>query len=976
MIDLAAGRLRVDGRPVELRPKTWDVLCALAERPGDLVTKNELLDLVWADTAVSEGTLNKSIGELRVALDDGRGDASCIETVPRRGYRWIGAATIVPRGGARRPAPAEPPAPEPFGVAADDAGGDVERAPIVARDDEIARLDALFARARAGRRQVAFVTGEAGAGKTTIVEHFLDRLVRVTDGGAALVLHGQCLETTGPHEPYLPLLDGLERLCRDPRWGDRVTPVLRRCAPSWIAQMPTLAAPPEAAAPAPGSMLRELVTAVDELAREHALVLVLEDAHWADLATTDACGALGKRRDPARLLLLVTQRGAEALALQHPIVAVRRDLVSRGAAEEIALVPFVGDELGAYLAARCPGLERHGEILGWLLQQTAGNPLFVRLVLDEWIARGMVEPSPGGWSLRGAPEEMRGTVPDSLRALLERQVARLEAHERAVLEAASVRFGPFHPASIAAAATMEPDEVDAVCERVAQRGQLLRACGEAIAADGRLAEQYAFLHATVQAVVAAGLPSARRRRLHLAAADQLEREHSARPQSVSSLLALHYEAGGDPSRAVRHLRESARQAMHRDSPRDAIVILERAIELIDAAPGMPDAENVRLHVLVYLTHARQLAFGFIDKQVAELWLRTSELAAANQDDRERLIAEAGRIIVSCVSARYAEAEELIRSTLPLVGRVEDPDARKTFLFTAATTRYRMGAMADSCAMFEAGLRIRHVGDPIPGAEMDALLMSQYAPAVALAGRPDEVRRLTHESMRLAREHSKYSECVTGTLVSWALAIVGDYAEAVPIAERSLEIAVAEGFRTWTTRPLYVIGMSEILGGRVDDGIVKVREGLEGRRGDGQWVDHSAMCCLFADALMNAGRDGADELVDEAAEFLTTRGELFAESEILRLRAKRRVVEGGAAAEAEAESLLRRSLDLADLRGIRWHALLAATDLARLLDGQGRREEAVLLLRPAFAAVSGGAHLEAVLGAEELLRDLAPVSAAV
>lgn len=973
VIDLAAGRLRIDDRPVELRPKTWDVLCALAERPGDLVTKNELLDLVWADTAVSEGTLNKSIGELRVALDDGRDDASCIETVPRRGYRWVGAATIVPRGGARRQAPATtaPPAleAEPFAAA-----DDVERAAIVARDDEIARLDALLARAKAGRRQVVFVTGEAGAGKTTIVEHFLDRVARLGEGGAAVVLHGQCLETTGPHEPYLPLLDGLERLCRDSRWGEHVVAVLRRCAPSWVAQMPTLAASPDAAPPAPGSMLRELVTAIDELARERPLVLVLEDAHWADLATTDACGALGKRRDAARLLLLVTQRGAEALALQHPIVAVRRDLVSRGAAEEIALAPFVGDELGAYLAARCPGLEQHGEILDWLLQQTAGNPLFVRLVLDEWIARGMVAPSGNDWVLRGEPEEMRRTVPDSLRALLERQVARLEDDERAVLEAASVRVGPFHPASLAAAVSMEPDAVDAICESVARRGQLLRACGETIAADGRLAEQYAFLHATVQTVVAAGLPAARRRRLHLAAAEQLEREHPARPQSVSALLALHYEAGGDPARAVRHLRESARQAMHRDAPRDAIVILERALELIDATPGMPDAENIRLLVLVYLTHARQLAFGFIDKQVAELWLQSSELAAANQDERERLIADAGRIVVSCVSGRYGEAEDVIRSALPLMDRIEDPDARKTFLFAAGTTRYRMGAMADSCAMFEAGLLLKHVGDPIPGAEMDALLMSQYAPAVALVGRPDEVRRLTHESMRLARAHSKYSECVTGTLVSWALAIVGDYAEAVPIAERAFEIAAAAGFRTWTTRPLFVIGMSEILAGRVDDGIAKVREGLDGRREDGQWVDHSAMCCLFAEALMGAGRDGADALIDEAAEFVATSGELYAESEILRLRARHRLLDGGD--PAQVESLQRRALELADLRGIRWHSLLAAADLARLLDGDGRRDEAASLLRAAVAAVAGGVHLDAVRSADELLRGFAPVSAAV
>jgi len=97
VLDLAAGCLRVDDRTIELRPKTWDVLCALVEGAGRLVTRTELLDRVWPDTAVAEGILNKSIGELRTALADSRGEPRCIETVSRRGYRWIGNARIVAR---------------------------------------------------------------------------------------------------------------------------------------------------------------------------------------------------------------------------------------------------------------------------------------------------------------------------------------------------------------------------------------------------------------------------------------------------------------------------------------------------------------------------------------------------------------------------------------------------------------------------------------------------------------------------------------------------------------------------------------------------------------------------------------------------------------------------------------------------------------------------------------------------------------
>lgn len=955
-MDLPAGRLSLDGRFVELRPKTWEVLRALVARPGDLVTKNELLDLVWPETAVTEGTLNKSIGELRAALDDSREAPRCIETVPRRGFRWIGQARVVEAtdvevadlGRAAAAPPQEPVTAPP---------------PLVARSRELALLEAALGRARAGRRQVVFVTGEAGAGKTTLVDHFLQY---VTAAGT-LVAHGQCLETAGLHEPYLPLLDAFTRLAGDPGCGHEVATTFRRCAPAWVAQMPTLTAPggEASAAPAPGSMLRELVTAVDEVARDRLLVVVVEDAHWADLATTDACAALARRRDPARLLLVVTMRGAEAMLSDHPIVAVRRDLVPRQVAEEIVLVPFADDEAKAYVASRCPGLEHSRDTMEWLQQQTAGNPLFVRLVLDEWIARRLVAADDdGAWSLRGDAEQMRSTVPDSLRDLLERQFARLGAAERALLEAASVRVGAFTAASVAAAAGVDPDDAEELCESIVRRGRLLRDAGEAVGADGRFADQVAFLHASVQNVVAAGLTSSRRRRLHLAAAEQLEKENAGRTVSVAALLAFHYEAAGDVARAVSHHLAAAKLAMHRDAPRDAIAMLEGALALIDANPDLPGPAAERIVVLKYLSHARQLAFGFVESQVSELWSLTSDLATATENFQERIVADAGRIVAGCVAGRYAESEEVVRAALPFVERVSDPGTIKTFLFAAGTLRYRMAMMADSCAMFDRALAIPHEGDPLPGSDLDALLMSQYSPAVALSGRADEVRRLAEVSLARAKAHSQYCECVTAALLSWALVLLRDHEVATPIAERTYEIAEACGLTTWSRRALVILGLSSMGSGRIDEGIAQMRIGLAGCREEGQICDHSAMLCLFAEALLDAGREGAGDCLREAAEVAAEIGELYSESEIHRLKA--RILRADGATVADLEPLLRRAIDLAQLRGIAWHALLSASDLADLLLDEGRGVEARPMLASALAAVAGGESLAAVVRARDLL----------
>ena len=151
-----AGYLRSGDRAISLRPKTWAVLCYLAERPGMLVSKEELLDAVWGGIAVTEATLTKSISEIRDALHDEVRHPRFVETVHRRGFRFVSA--IGGTGMAQPRLPASAPRPPVH---------------VVAREAEITRLHELLEVAAGGIRQTVFVTGEAGIGKTTLVEAFL-----------------------------------------------------------------------------------------------------------------------------------------------------------------------------------------------------------------------------------------------------------------------------------------------------------------------------------------------------------------------------------------------------------------------------------------------------------------------------------------------------------------------------------------------------------------------------------------------------------------------------------------------------------------------------------------------------------------------------------------------------------------------------------------------------------------------------------
>src|SRR5262245_23801789 len=333
-LDLRAGLLLSGRKPIPLRPKTWSVLRYLAERPGVLVTKRELLDAVWADAVVDESVLSKSIGALRVALGDSFRTPHVIETVQRRGFRFI--TPLNGQSSARRTTDeAEGNRPNSATTIGDrSANGQGLSSPsFVGRDEELCRLGELLALSRTGRRQVVFITGPAGIGKTALVEAFLTSTAVHATAMPASVARGFCVEQLGPREPYMPVLEALGRLTRRPD-AHRLTDLLRRVAPTWLAQTPWLIGEEEAARSLehrlqfvrPERMLREFTILMEELTAEGPLVLVLEDLHWSDPSTVDLLSVLGEREEAARLLVIGTYRSAEAAVHEHPVLHGARTL--------------------------------------------------------------------------------------------------------------------------------------------------------------------------------------------------------------------------------------------------------------------------------------------------------------------------------------------------------------------------------------------------------------------------------------------------------------------------------------------------------------------------------------------------------------------------------------------------------------------------------------------------------------------------
>jgi hypothetical protein len=271
----------------------------LLRNPWRIISRQEFEQHVWVGTHVTQSVLRVCIWELRQALGDTKEVPQYIETVGQQGYRFC--TTTWHAGAATH-----------------------QESPFVGRQAELDALQAALGHAQDGALQLVFVSGDPGIGKTALVRQFLSQ---VSTTSPLWIGTGQCIEHFGYGEAYLPLLEALGRLGREPGSASFMA-ALRRAAPMWMAHMPQLVAPDEleglrrqVQGMQSERMLREFVEALTVITQETVVVLVLEDLQWSDTATVEALSYLARRPEPLRLLVLSTYRPVEVIVRGPPVVS-------------------------------------------------------------------------------------------------------------------------------------------------------------------------------------------------------------------------------------------------------------------------------------------------------------------------------------------------------------------------------------------------------------------------------------------------------------------------------------------------------------------------------------------------------------------------------------------------------------------------------------------------------------------------------
>lgn len=921
-LDVANARLQRGAASVPLRPKTLAVLHCLIRRPGRLVTKEELIAAAWAGAAVSDWVLTRVVRELRSCLGDDARRPRIIETVHRRGYRFIA-----------------PVAAEPVAAAAAADG-------IVGREGDLSTLATWWQQACAGANVVGFVLGDPGMGKTALVDAFVGTLD--PSPRRALVARGHCVEQFGAAEPWLPLVEALGRLCADPETGPLLVGVLRRWAPAWLVQLPGILSPDECealerrlGATTQERMLREFAAAVAALPAP--LLLVLEDLHWSDAATLDVVSMLVRRPDAGRLLVLGTFRPVDVVVRDHPLRALQLALRGRERCRELWLAPLDAAATRCLVERRWPGLAEAETLARVVHEHTDGNPLFLVNVVAYLAASGAVAAAAGGWQIRADAPQLAAEVPTQLQPLVMAQVSHLDGGDREVLEAASLAGRRFSAAAIAAALGLDLVAAERRLAAMAETGRLLCADGDSVWPDGTTAGAFRFTHFFYQSVIRERVPPALRRRLHERIAACLERAWGDERDEVAADLAHHLEASGQPERAVAYFARSGERALARGAAREAEMLVRRALAIVGALPPTPEreAQSAALHVTLGRVLAPATSPGA--EAVEASYLRALRLSEGPGAARARFESQFALTVTYVAQARFEEARAAVRDMGAMLAALPEPSGTFAGSFLTGAIEYHSGSLAVARTLLE-----RCVASPPAPATLGldlGLIASSWLGLTTLhLGRVDAAR--TRLAQALERSAGLDAPVNRGFVVQ-----TGCFANMILRDAGGIDAWAAIGLGLEGLPAVHAIGRfsrgrAASLRGDHRPALAEMRAGLEAYRATGQRVALPALLAALADAVLATGDAGAaDAAVREAQAIAAATGEIRQLAELHRLDGILAGVD-----RRRADACFQRAVAVAQEQGALWLELRAAASAARAALDSGAASPTRRARRRQLAAV--------------------------
>jgi predicted ATPase/DNA-binding winged helix-turn-helix (wHTH) protein len=936
---LAAQRLLLEGdTPVRLGSRAFDILAALVERAGEVVSKEELIARAWPQTFVEESNLRIQISALRRALGEGQDGHRYLVSVPGRGYNFV--APVRPE----EPSQAPPPRTAPTGL----HNLPLALTRMIGRDEAVAALVS-----RLSRQRLVTIVGPGGIGKTTVALAVAERMIESYEHGVWLV-------------DLAPLADP-------------------RLVPSAVATVLRLEVRTED--PLPGLVAslgdKRMLLLLDNC--EHVIAAATSLAA-AILSGTPGINILATSREP---LGVEGEREHRLGPLGGPQPSPR--LTAAKAAAFPAVRLFV--ERVTAIVEDFVLTDANAPLVGEICSRLDGLPLAIEFAAPRVEVLGLEGLAAGlDHSLPLLTARRRAAIPRhrTMRTVVDWSYGLLSEDEQRFFRTIGIFAGGFTVDAAAAVATDAPgtriDAIDRLADLVAK---------SLVVADVSGARPRFRLLDTTRAYAIEKLDASGEReqvaRLHAEhyrnLFERAEGEAAARPagewladyvpeiDNLRTALDWAFSPGGEAAIGVALTAAAVPLWLRLSLLEECRGRAERALAALGAGASRDVRHEMKLHAAVgaSLTNSR----GSNSPEISVAYTRALEIAESLDDAEYRLRALWGLWAYHTTSGRHRVALELAQRFYALAAERPDPNDRLSGEVMIGVSQHYLGDLPSARRHLEHVL----VGYVTPDQTSHIIrfhndqrvVMSAFLARVLwLQGFPDQATRAAHSSVENARAaNHTISLCLALAHAACPLALLtGDLAAAEHYGTMLLNHSTRHALGRWRACGRSFQGVLVIQRGDVITGLRLLRAGLD-EFGEAGSSLLQFLAFLMAEALGRAGQY-ADGLaaIDEAIARSERTAELWAVAELMRVRGELLLLQGATGAAAAAEGLFRQALDWARRQGASSWELRAATSLARLLlISQRRSAHAMAVLQPVYDRFTEGFDTADLIAAKQLLDEL-------
>ena len=860
-----------------------------------------------------------------------------------------------------------------------------EMTPLIGRDLEVGLLQQRWEQAAEGMGQVVLVIGEAGLGKSRLVQTLKEH-VRHADGGARSGDSTRMTLRNGPaivewrsspqfqNSSLYPAIDYFERCCGFERDDDSQTKLdklidllsmLNFDGDEQVALLAGLLSIPLGDRYPPLTLdpqrqkertFETLVEWLRELSYEHPVLFVIEDLHWVDPTTLEFVEDFVSQGFNDSILTLLTFRPEFVTPWQ-----------SMAHQTQIALNRLTKRQIGEMVAITVGAENVPQPVIDQIVDRTDGVPLFVeeftRMVVesDSFTADPEASATTSG-SFR--TREIPATLQDLLMARLDRINANIE-----VIQLGAAIGREFSHQLISIASPLAETELHAELEKLVG--------ADVLVSRGRGPRtRYHFKHALIQDAAYGSLVKKTRKAFHRSIAEAFESEFPETAETQPELLALHWTEAGEGAQAIDYWEQAGTRSLQRRAHKEAIQQLRCGLELIAGQPESPARIEQELRMQTALGVPLQATIGYSAPEVEQAYSRAHKLSAQLGLTTDQFPVLYGMFRYYMLQAKYPKSRELGQLLLTIAEETQSPH------YLIAANRARGGPPVYEGRHQEAVPFLERVIGIEPTRELRAEVdrfdvvdpwiaaRSYLSWATWLMGYPDQSLAHSNEAVSIAEglDHS-FSQALALSFSQWVHQFRCDVAQTRATAESALAIAQEHGFAFWYGWCGVMRGWAVAQQGQAKEAIAEIRQGIKDWRAQGSELGSHYYYVLLAEACIKAGKpDEAADALTEATKFADDTGEGFYRAEIFRVRG-RVVLLKGSTAEQEAEACFRSAIEVAREQNAKSLELRAARSLARLLQKRGDAAGAMELLTPLVDWFQEGHDTHDLKRSAELLETL-------